>query len=113
MTTYRTLLDEQCRAALRQILGGFGIFVGSGLLASALDAPLLLLVGIMGFAIAGYGIARVQFFGAILCPGCSGNLGLTWMSRGPRGSFPSDVKFCSFCGTSLDTEVEGRSQPTT
>ena len=106
MTTYRTLLDEQCRAAQRQILGGFGIFVGSALLAGALDAPPLLCVGILGFAIAGYGIIRVQFFGTIRCPACRGNLGLTWMSRGPLPTFPSDVKFCSLCGTSIDKEAE-------
>jgi hypothetical protein len=106
MTTYRTLLDEQCRAAMRQILGGFAIFVGSALLAGALDAPPLLCVGLVGFAIFGYGIVRVQFFGTIRCPACSGNLGLTWMSRGPLPSFPSNVKFCSLCGTSIDKEAE-------
>jgi hypothetical protein len=111
MTTYRTLLDEQCRVARLPIWGGGSIFFGSIIVCIVLQdppsAPPIVGIGIFGWAIAAYGFLRA-FYGGISCPSCNGNLGQTAFNRRstlPLSSFPPDVRFCPLCGESLDKEA--------
>jgi hypothetical protein len=73
------------------------VFTGS----HSKEFPLLIFIPFIGF-----GVCVLFLLFGLRCPKCKNNLGYTLQSSFWRIS--KKLKFCPFCGVSLDTEIEAR-----
>jgi len=82
------------------------VFV-AGTLLSNIDRTLLIL-GIIGFA--GVFITLIYaYYKGIRCPKCENAWGFLAMQTGGPFSLSKKLRFCPFCGVSLDSDLNGPS----
>jgi hypothetical protein len=61
---------------------------------------------------AGFAACIVYLFYGVRCPTCRNQIvGLAYLPRGGYFRISAAVRFCPFCGLSLDTEVDQRGRP--
>lgn len=77
----------------------------AGMIASELISQWFLVLGLGSFAVSMFII--LLFYLGIRCPKCEGNIGyaLTWPPTWNM-SVSKKIRFCPFCGVSLDTEMK-------
>lgn len=99
--TLRQRLNQQQKHSLHLALAGFGVFF-LGLL-SGVGAPRPPLWTFLGFAIFIAGILYRLL--ALKCSHCGNRLGCLTLAPGSGFSLSPRLRFCPFCGVSLDTPV--------
>ena len=103
METIRTKLTRKRRRLSLVALVAIFVFAAGMKLGMKIEA--FLIIGLVGFVVAMGSILALLF--AVRCPSCGGNLGyaLSWPATWDS-SVSKEIKFCQFCGTSLDKEIE-------
>ena len=103
MKTIRDRLTKKRKRLMLWMIPGYFCFV-VGMPATNIT-PWFLILGLAGVAFV-FVISLILIFG-IRCPNCGGNLSyaLTWPATWDF-SVSKKIKFCPFCGVSLDKEFE-------
>ena len=100
--TLRDALTRQKRKATVVAYAGFAVFALS-MAVGAGERPWLV-AGMVGFVLFGAGILYLLFF--LKCPACGGRIGYTVSYPSAIFSVSRKIRYCPFCGVSLDSEVE-------
>lgn len=102
METIRTKLTRKRRRLSLAALVAIIVFAAG--MKAGMRVEAFIIVGLLGFAVAMGCIVALLF--AVRCPSCGGNLGyaLSWPATWDL-SVSKEIKFCQFCGTSLDKEI--------
>lgn len=100
--TIRDALTRKKRNATVIAYAGLVIFA-LGMAISAGEGPWLV-VGVIGFALFCAGTLYLFFF--LKCPACGGRIGYTVSYPSGPFSVSRKIRYCPFCGVSLDSEVE-------
>ena len=93
--TIRAYLTRRVRWCLANVVGGWVVFILSGIVAERSPNPIVLALGALMF---GGGAFALQW---IKCPRCSVRLGQIAITLGIPGLKPKP-NFCPYCGVSLD-----------
>jgi heme/copper-type cytochrome/quinol oxidase subunit 1 len=100
--TIRDALTRKKRKAIVIAYAGLAVFaLGMGI--GAGERPWLL-VGMVGFVFFCVGTLYLFFF--LKCPACGGRIGYTVSYPSGPFSVSRKIRYCPFCGVSLDSEVE-------
>ncbi len=107
METIRNKLTRKRRRLYLYIFIAFVVFAIGMMLGT--ENKLFIVFGLIGFVAAmGFTIGLLFF---VRCPSCRGNLGyaLSWPTTWDL-SVSKKIKFCQFCGISLDKGIETESK---
>jgi len=102
----KTIRDEFSRKRKRLFLGVLGAFVCYAIgMSAAGTSKWFLILGLEGLFTALALVLCLVF--VVRCPSCGGSLGyaLSWPFKWDY-SVSEKIKFCQFCGVSLDKEIE-------
>ena len=99
--TLRDALTRKKRKAALIAYAGMGVFA-LGMAFSAGQPPWLV-VGIAGFVTSASAILYLMFF--LKCPACGGRIGYAISYPGGPFSVSRKIRYCPFCGASLDSDV--------
>ena len=97
--TIRQFIKRRLYLAMALAVSAMLIMVGAGI-STVGDTPLAVVIGFPVFAV----VALLLNFG-IRCPKCKGNLGITVVPAVLTFSRRHRVKYCPFCGASLDETI--------
>ena len=104
------MIDEKLRKIMIVILSGIIISISGIVFNAVTDVKIASIVFLLGFAIVIFALFYAYFF--LYCPNCRTIIGYVVMYKVPfmRASILTKakaVKFCPFCGISLDAEFNG------
>jgi len=109
METIRTRLSSKRRKLVITMMFG-GLILFAGMIATALSQWYWVLIVVGGLIIM---IPNFILWFKMPCPSCGGNLGhainwVDWSTWKPnwKVAIPECIKFCQYCGVSLDKEIE-------
>ncbi len=103
--TSRAQFDKRMRRIMSVVRVGVALFLLGIVLGEVFGQEPLMIVWLPGFAIA-FGAMVFVSSAAFRCPKCRGNLGNWVLERGWFG-VSAEVRFCPYCGCSLDDEEYG------
>jgi hypothetical protein len=102
--TIRERLNRRIVPTYVVMLACFVLFVAGGLGATAFP----LLIGLVFVSFAGFGACTLFLHFGVRCPKCHERIaGLVFLPRGGYFRLSKAVRFCPFCGVSMDSEVGG------
>jgi len=100
--TIRDALARKKRNATVVAYTGLAVFA-LAMAISAGERPWVV-VAVMGFAVFAAGTIYLLFL--LKCPACGGRIGYTVSYPSGPFSVSRKIRYCPFCGVSLDSEVE-------
>jgi hypothetical protein len=104
----RDYLNRKVVPAYVGLIICFVLFGASGFVAAELRLFFLPLIPFAGFG----AILTYLYFG-VRCPNCRNSISyLSYLPKGGAFRLSKNLRFCPFCGVSLDTEVDAAGQLT-
>ena len=108
--TIRQMIDEKLRKIMIVILSGIIISISGIVFNAVTDVKIASMIFLVGFGIVIFALFYAYFF--MYCPNCNAVIGYVVMYKVPfmRTSIltmSKAVKYCPFCGISLDAEFNG------
>jgi len=98
----REMINTQKRKAVIALSSGMALFAIS--LIISMVYTIMFSVALIGFAIAMGAITFLDF--GISCPECRGRIGCAVNYPGSPLAISSKIRFCPFCGVSLDSSLK-------
>jgi hypothetical protein len=95
----REMINTQKRKAVIAVSSGMAVFVVSFLISTV--HTIMLPIALFGFAVALGGITFMEF--GLSCPECRSRIGYAVNYPGSPLAVSSKIRFCPFCGVSLDS----------
>jgi len=98
----REMINSQKRKAVIAMSSGMAVFAVSLIISTAYT--IMFSVALIGFAISMGAITFLEF--GISCPQCRGRIGCAINYPGSPLDISSKIRFCPFCGVSLDSNLK-------
>ncbi len=98
----RAMINTQKRKAVIAMSSGMALFAISLIISTVYT--IMFSVALIGFAIAMGAITFLEF--GISCPECRGRIGCAVNYPGSPLAISSKIRFCPFCGVSLDSSLK-------
>ncbi len=103
--TIRSQLSRKKRRTIIPAYSGLAFFILGMLVGIISDktghVPIVPFIGLFFFS-----GSMIYLFWRVRCPNCKGNLGYVAMYYGTPFSVSKKIKFCPFCGISIDKELK-------
>ena len=98
----REMINTQKRKAVITMSSGMAVFAVSLIISTVYT--IMFSVAFIGFAIAMGAITFLEF--GLSCPQCRGRIGCAVNYPGSPLTVSSKIRFCPFCGVSLDSSIK-------
>ncbi len=98
----REIINTQKRKAVIAMVSGMAVFLVSLIISP--DYTVMSYVALAGFAVAMGAITFLEL--GLSCPQCRGRIGCAVNYPGRPLAVSSKIRFCPFCGVSLDSRLK-------